>query len=859
MHASRTVCSRCASQIRSVQTRSLGGAALFASLSDANAPSNASSTATPSITPDTDQRAAEAARRQPHSNAWGLPNRSPRKSLYRPSGFAGNKPLRSSEDSAIALFKDVVSPQAKTAAASHSPSPLGELEIAAKIKELSVKTVDAVEKLHVFQQTIWPHLEQFRGRMPKHLSMISTQFLERTCDEIVEHGHTGHGIELSRLYSGLGKPDLGFRNQLVLNVCHALIFENRDSAGRAALMDELTGLWQHISQLHRPSQEGKPLRFSFPSARDVQQDIAESRASNAHFDPTTRALAALFLQFVPSQARDVLPGLLTTIAVLSDPRFIRTGTYASMAPLLNLVAVALDDNRGAATESYVSSIFDDHVRFPSAKMSDIKSYVVRQWPRAIEMLHKENPPWRSGTSSSLTALHSQLRSAYMARNLSSMSSIWLDFKRLLENKPGLAHQLRRNPEFLDFWIFVWCACRRHRHLQETFDFMQQLQIHATLKTYTGMMHGWKLCKDTDRIEALWQKLAGSGQKLDSHIWTERISSLIEAGKPQAGIEALAEMLALWKQAVQNNAPHTAVQPTIESVNAAFKGLIQVDRKAAFDVLRWAGREQIEPNVRTYNILIRQSFRDDSPDDVQTLLKVMSQHGIDPDPATFTIILEEVIGRMGAASAADQVEAVHLVFQDIQRAGLRPNQETYGKMLYAVSSLANGTDEAIAAVLTHMRDNDFRVTPHMVTILIERAVARDPPDMKAIDALLVEHGFSRVSHGDQTLWERVMSANAVTGNTDRAMAIFHDLHKAGRPVTSLSCLTDLLWALLAGDKRDEARHVVDVVLDYKTGKGDWDGDSKDERYWKHHFWFLAEERGLLEGRELPDVLRANLRG
>ncbi|KAK1236778.1 hypothetical protein MKX07_002045 [Trichoderma sp. CBMAI-0711] len=858
MHAPRTICSRCASQIRAVQARSLGGAALFASLSDANTPANAPSTATPNITPDTHPRASDAAKRQPHSNTWASSKheKGPRRSIYRPSSFSRNKPLRSSEDSAIALFNDVVSPQAK-AASSQSLSPLGEFEIAAKIKDLSAGAVNVVKKLQIFRQTIWPHLEQFHSGMPKHLHLISTQFLEKSCDEIIEQGITGYGIEMSRLYSGLGKPDLDFRNKLVLNVCHALLFEKRDSADRAALMDELIGLWKHISQLHRPSQQNEPLKFSFPLPRDVRQDIAESKATNPPLDSTTRALAALFLQFEPVDARYIIPGLLTTIAVLSDPRFIRTNTYTSMAPLLKLVVVALGGNRDAVTETYISKMFDGHARFPPAKSSNIKSYVLQQWPQAIEMLHKENPPWRSG--SDLVALHSQLRSAYMARDLASMSSIWLEFKRLLENKPHLANQLRRNAEFLDFWVFVWCACRRHRHLQETFDFMQQLQIHPTLKTYTGMMHGWKLCKETDRIEALWQKLAGSGQKLDSHIWTERISSLIEAGKPQAGIEALAEMLALWKQAVQKNAPHTAVQPTIESVNAAFKGLIAVDRKAAFEVLKWASREQIEPNVRTYNVLIRQSFRDDSPDDVQTLLKVMSQNGIDPDSATFTIILEEVIGRMGAASAADQVEAVHSVFQDIQRAGLRPNQETYGKMLYAVSSLANGTDEAIAAVFSHMRDDGFKVTPHMVTILIERAVSRDPPDMKAIDTLLAEHGFSRVSDGDQTLWERVMSANAVTGNTDRAMAIFHDLQKAGRPVTSLACLADLLRALLAGDKREEARHVVDVVLDYKAGDGDWDGDSKDERYWRHRFWFLADERGLLEGRELPDVLRASLRG
>ncbi|RFU75625.1 glutathione s-transferase [Trichoderma arundinaceum] len=845
----------CASQIRSAQTRYLGGAALFASLSDAAGPSNATSSVA-SGGPAAHNKAEETAGRQSQTHGSGTPKRGQRRIFHGGSSFSKKKPLRASEDSAIALFKDVVSPEAK-AAASESP-PLGELDIAAKIKDLSVKKMDVLKRLQIFRESIWPHLKEFRGQMPKHLLISSTQFLEKACDEIAEHGYTGHSVELSRLCSGLGKSDLDIRNQLVLNICHALLSEKRDSAGRALLIKELTGLWQHISQLRRRSQEHELLKFAFPSIQDVRRDIAEGKAIKNHIHPTTRSLAALFLQFSPDQARDIMPGLLATIAVLSDPRFVRTGTHMAMAPLLHLVAAALG-GKDAATESYVSGIFDDRVRFPSTKLSEIQSYVVQQWPQAIEMLHKENAPWRSGSSSIFTSLHKQLQRAYSARDTGSVYSIWQDLKSRLEQKPGLAKQLRNNADFLDFLIFVWCAFRRPRHLQETFDLMKRLQIHPTVKTYTGMMHGWKFCKDTDRIEALWQKLAGSGMKLDSVIWTERISSLIEAGKPQAGIEALAEMLAQWKNAVQKNAPHTAVQPTIEAVNAAFKGLIQVDRKAAFDVLSWAGREQIEPNIRTYNILIRQSFRDDSPDEVQNLLKVMYQHNIEPDSATFTIILEEVIGRMGNASAADQVEAVQAVFEDIKIAGLRPNLETYGKMLYAVSSLANGTDEAIAAVLKHMREDDFKVTPHMVTILIERALSRDPPDMTAIDALLLEHGFSHVGEGDQTLWERVMSANAITGNTDRAMTVFNDLQKAGRPVTSLPCLTDLLWALLASEKRDEARRVVDVVLEYKTKDWDWEGESKDERYWRHHFWFLAEERGLLEGKEVPDVLRASLRG
>ncbi|UKZ68659.1 uncharacterized protein TrAtP1_009681 [Trichoderma atroviride] len=608
MHASRSICSRCASQLHSLQTRRLGGTALFASLSDAAGLPNAASNSS-SGRPATHDKHEEAFGNKQRSYNHGTSKRNPRRVFNGGSGFAKKGPLRASEDSAIALFKDVVNPETKTA--TRQSSLLGELEIAAKIKELSNRKIDVLEKLEIFKKTISPHLKGYYGQMPKQLLLSATQFLEKTCDEVAERGDTGHSIELSKLYSSIGKTDLDIRNQLVLNLCYAILFQKQDSADRAKLMNELIGLWKHISQLRRRSQEHESLKFSFPQVQDVRRDIADGKATKTHLHPTTRSLAALFLQFTPDQARDIIPGLLATVAVLSDPRFIRSGTYPAMAPLLNLLAVALGNKEGVP-ESYVSGVFSDRIRFPQAKLSEIQSYVVQQWPQAIEMLQKEDAPWRSHSSPIFNALHIQLRQAYDARDSGTVYSIWQDFKSRLERKPGLAKQLRNNAEFLDYWIFVWCAFRRPRELQETFSLMQRLQIFPTIKTYTGMMHGWKICKDTDKIEALWAKLAGSGMTLDTIIWTERISSLIEAGKPQAGIEALAEMLALWKTAVQNNAQHTAAQPTIEAVNAAFKGLIQVDRKAAFDVLKWAGREQIEPNVRTYNIIIRQSFRDGSP-------------------------------------------------------------------------------------------------------------------------------------------------------------------------------------------------------------------------------------------------------
>ncbi|KAK5997444.1 Pentatricopeptide repeat-containing CRP1-like protein [Cladobotryum mycophilum] len=842
MYASRAICSRCASQLRPAQARQLGAAALFSALSE-----SANSAAAQGRENEDGNRRGASIGRGGHRKPFSQRQHSPKRS----------------EDSAVALFNDVVKP----GSGNRSPrkprsSSLSEWEIAAKMKELTEKNVPATDKLRLFQTEIWPHLREHRG-LPKHLSVSTNHFMSDICDEMARNGSTGRSVALSHICGKIGKWDLDIRNQLVLNICHALLYQKQPSASHDHLMKELIDMWKHISQLRRMStRQNASSQFVFPSIDEVLKDIGQP--SGTHMHPTAKALTSIFLQFHPDQARDIVPGLLATIAILSDTRYTKQSIQMEAAPLLNLVAAALKND--GAVESFISSTFDDRVRFPKLKLEELRAYVTSQWPAATEMLYKHDASWRQGLVSSsgssstpvgmMERLHKQLRAAYQTRNIGAVLGLWQDVKGRLEEHPNLAQQLRNDTEFLDEWIFVWCAIRKGDRVQETLDLMQRLQVRPTIRTYTNMMHGWKICKDTEKIEALWGKLVDSGVKLDAFIWTERISSLIEAGKPQAGIQALAEMQALWKSAVKKEVPHTAIQPNIEVVNATFKGLITLDRRAAFEVLEWAGREQIEPNVRTFNILLRESFRNDSTDDVQSLLKSMNKRGIDPDEATFTIILEEVLGSMSGASASEQVQAVHYVFDEMKTAGLRPNMQTYGKMLYAVAELATGADETIDAVLKHMRDDGISVTPHMVTILIERAMNRDPHNISAVHGLLKEHGFKEIGQGDQTLWERVMSAHAIAGDTTGGMAIFNDLAQAGRPVTSLSCLTDILRALIMVNQHDEARSVVSVVLNHKTKNRE---ASNDGRYWRHHFWFMAKDNGLLNPDDLPPQLRSEARG
>ncbi|TWU73313.1 hypothetical protein ED733_004114 [Metarhizium rileyi] len=904
MYASRTVCSQCASRMRAAmpptyRSRSgmkAGAVAWFSSTLLGAADQTSSSGSTSQSLEQNDHVPAPGSDNFRRSS---LPQKAPDFSRKHPRGYPRGKKDASA---AVALFNDVIhnpeaasatkkSPARTASRRSSAPAVFSEWEIAAKMKELTEKDLEPLERLHLFQNDIWPHVRELRGQIPKHLYHSTTQYLSQACTAVTQQGLTGASLALSKMCATIGKWDLDIRNQLILNLCHALINKKHTSAERDAIVIELVDMWKHISKLKRMSQgRVKHNRFVLPSVDEILCDIANSSsvaeqitsetARTSNMLPTTKALASIFIQFRLEQAREILPGLLATLAVLSDTLLATERRQIQAAPLLHLVSIALD--RQPADEAYVNDVFNSQITFPPSKLADVKTYVLAQWPQTTAMLLGNDSAWRKGIAtpshqtsrspgeaSGLAIFLQQMRAAYRSRNNAAVVSTWQHLKTSIAQNPDLKRQMREDPDFVDYWINVWCAIRRTDKVQETLDLMAEAGLQPTVRTYTSMMHGWKLCKDADRIEALWKKLVDSGLRLDAVIWTERISGLIEVGMPQSGILALAEMQALWKQAVASRgsvemAAKIAVQPNIEIVNAAFKGLIVLDRRAANDVLAWAGREGIEPNVRTFNILLRESLRTHASEDVQALLGAMKKQGVEPDSATFTIILEELLGSMENASAAEQVHVVKQIFGDIEAAGLRANPETYGKMLYAVSSLANGgADEAIAAVQQHMKAAGLSATSHMVTILIERVLSRDPspPDPgAAVRAILNEHGLFKVSQGDQTLWERVMSAHAVTGDVASAIEVFHDLARAGRPVTSLPCLTDLLKVLLAREEVEVAREIVGVVLHHKMKRLAVEASLvRDARYWRHHFWYLARDNGLIDRRDLPRELETMMRG
>ncbi|ERS99750.1 hypothetical protein HMPREF1624_03114 [Sporothrix schenckii ATCC 58251] len=347
-------------------------------------------------------------------------------------------------------------------------------------------------------------------------------------------------------------------------------------------------------------------------------------------------------------------------------------------------------------------------------------------------------------------------------------------------------------------------------------------------------------------------------------------------------------------------PPKAVKPTIEPVNAAIAGMLRRgDLAAAKKVLAWAGRHGIEPDVITFNTILRPLVREGAADEVAGLLEMMRQRGIRPDEATITILLDDTIGggAMAGRSPRERAELVKQVLADVEAAGLDANQQNYAKIIYLLlqggekgrhstggDAINDQADAAVSVVFQRMRQRGIPMSSHIYTILAENYFMRTPPDLDAV-RYLVEHGQpggpARYETGqtspsespsespsgspsgskpdpldtarppptfDRVFWERIVRGFSQVGDTASALKYF--AHIADSVSVTSSTLEDLLRALVHNNEWEAASQLVAKVQAQKmvrvqSGIGGETTRLVDARQFRHRFWHLAAEHGLLK--------------
>ncbi|KAI1771345.1 hypothetical protein F4818DRAFT_429835 [Hypoxylon cercidicola] len=773
-----------------------------------------------------------------------------------------------------ALFQQIVREQTEAKDASHntaSTNPNLDLELVQAIGKLE-RMVDggdsAVDAYAYLKSDIYPMLQEPDITIPRVFTRTVSRLMEKVVTakkEAIRSPTLPAVAEIFRVYVDIGemKPQ---RWAMLVGELVKNIVEIEPSTGeqesatadeglstRDAMLADLVESWKILSLpkgVHITPNNEMTEGFWFPR---VDKASLRKFSDKGNFPA---ALSSVFPQYAPNQLGAPVAVLaIATYALLLDPQRSNPAVRRSATRFVGKIAylITFVNYRDAALRREVLDAFPV-----------LEPYIMSQWPIMKEQLQHRidsmaasaahvQPGESSSTKSgriNANSLGDRLRRAYVSiRNIGEVDRLWQKFVGPVANiPPERVTELQRHPGLFDTFIHARMALNQPDKAVEALNTLRKVGLRPTMKTWNVMLDGCKEARNVNGIKNVWAKLAGSGMKLDMRIWTTRVSGLIESGDVQGGIQALQEMVGLWNQSSKDENT-TAVEPTIEPVNAALAGLIRQDQvSTAESLLAWAGRQGIEPNIVTFNTLLRCFIRDEFDQGVRRLFAAMGDTNVSADEATFTIVLDGAFSKISPDDTEKQAQTVVRVLDQMKAAGLEVNLQTYGKMIYNLLRLGPRAREAVKAVLAHLWDQDFELSPHIYTMLVEHYFfGRDTPDLDAVESLLQRRRLLDYDDMDATFYDRLIKGYSLAGEAGKALEIYRKLSDAGSGVV-LDPQLELLRALLREGRIEDARGVVDNTK--RTFEESHPGAHSVEtaKFWRHPFWRVAWHHGIYERNE-----------
>ncbi|KKY39416.1 putative glutathione s-transferase-like protein [Diaporthe ampelina] len=630
----------------------------------------------------------------------------------------------------------------------------------------------------------------------------------------------------------------------------------RSMARKDVLLQDLIDTWITFNRCSLTPNiygdlHGQQRSFRFPQLDEVEL-LEYARAGEL-----MKAINMLFPRVAGKDSQKIPAVAIASFVVLADPAHSSLDAQEKMKPLLNPMGKIL-----AAVPIWktgLQSIFAEH--------PEVLAYVLARWDSLISQLRQTDRPKHApdkvvkklevrqyGGPSSHAIMH-QVNTALGMSDSDAVEAAWSRFwdPEAVPDEDR-KEELQKMANLFHHFIMAFTALHRPQRAVEVWESMTRIGVQPTVKTWTSLIEGCRRSKNAVGIGNVWKKLLASGLEVDEAAWSARVVGLIDCGEPEAGLRALDEML---------HKSNLAIGP----INAAVAALIRLNAmSAARKVLDWASQNHIEPNIVTFNTLLRPMVEEGNVAQVESLLKMMKDKGVEPDTATFTVLLEGLIGGAKNADAAEQVKSVSDLFNQMDAAGVQANMSTFARMVYILLSEPGANSyEAVEAIRRHIQSRGLHMSPYMHTILLDHYFGLDPPNLAAVEDLMNKDGLKwrmLVRRGlDRVFWERVIKGYAVAGDTDQAFEIFEQVANIGSAMT-LDTLASLLRSLVKAGKTEEARKTVEIVKRHRQNsyvnptseRERLDGKRKRQkaRYWRHGFWAYAVECGLLSPAEWREL-------
>ncbi|KAI0887199.1 uncharacterized protein GGS22DRAFT_156414 [Annulohypoxylon maeteangense] len=550
---------------------------------------------------------------------------------------------------------------------------------------------------------------------------------------------------------------------------------------------------------------------------------------------------------------------IATHALLIDPQRSNQVLRRRATRLISRVGYLITyvNYRQTALRSHVAQSFpalENYVMTQWTKIKqDLKERIGVIDPSAVGAESRDALPPDNREDINERSLTYHLHLAIPARNTREVDWRWTTFLMAPPGTsdpnvpPARAKILKNYPDIFDLFIYTRMALNQPEKALQALRTLRSVGIKPTLKTWNVMLDGCKKAHNINGIRNVWAKLIASEMKLDMMLWTTRISGLVECGDTFGAIEALGEMVKLWEESSKDESSK-AIKPTIEPVNAVFSGLLlQNQVTEAENLLDWAIDQGIEPDIYTYNPLLRRYIQEGRTSAVRKLFETMKERGINADAATFTTLIDVAFSQIDPDDQEGEARAVTNILESMEKVGLEVNLQNYAKIIYKLLQGDATTKSAVQHVLLHLWNRGYELTQHIYTMLVDYYFSQDPADINAIDSLLQRRRIIDYDDADVVFYDRIILGYSLAGLPERALHYYYKLARSG-VITPLNTQSKILLALIQKNLEEEARDFVESSRSIYEEKHK-NGEVKVE-LWDHIFWRLAATHGLLELDQLP---------
>ncbi|GAA5843337.1 hypothetical protein JCM9279_002065 [Rhodotorula babjevae] len=249
-----------------------------------------------------------------------------------------------------------------------------------------------------------------------------------------------------------------------------------------------------------------------------------------------------------------------------------------------------------------------------------------------------------------------------------------------------------------------------------------------LSCWTGLLHGYAARGEVQAVEAAFAELQRTGPAPNVWAWLERVDAHFAARKPDEAMR-LARVMMRDKDVVRALGDDGALPE--EAWNRLQVGLLsngrRLEAEALLDEMRAAG---VKPSIVTVNGFLKSCTRGSKPDlaAVVRVLKLVTEHGLEPNVFTFTMVLQTLLAG-GLKDATARTIAI------MEQAKVKPTATTYGAIIHDLvqgnssSSTGGGSKreqlDAAVQLLDEMEAKRIPPTEVIYTSLIQGFLSAIP--------------------------------------------------------------------------------------------------------------------------------------